>query len=210
MSQYFPPQMGANKYHCPHCGVFASQANANVVFGNQIASNFASARCSYCSKYTVWYEPAKAMIFPDTGTAPLPHDDMPAEVVADYNEARSIFNKSPKGAAALLRLGLQKLLKALGEKGDNINDDIGELVRKHNLPATTQQALDAVRIIGNSAVHPGEIKLDDTPEIAFKIFGLLNFIARNQITEPKEIAALYGGMPAGALAAVAKRDATKP
>lgn len=37
----------------------------------------------------------------------MPHEDMPPDVLADYNEARSIVSRSPKGAAALLRLSMK-------------------------------------------------------------------------------------------------------
>ena len=130
---------------------------------------------------------------------------MPEEIKADYLEARQIANASPRGAAALLRLALQKLMPVLGEKGKDINEDIASLVRK-GLPARIQQALDSLRVIGNEAVHPGTIDLRDEPETAVALFGVLNVIVQDRIAQPKEIAALYGKIPTGKKDAIARRD----
>jgi hypothetical protein len=135
----------------------------------------------------------------------MPHEDLPPDCRADYLEARSILAQSPRGAAALLRLVIQKLMPHLGAKGGNISEDIGALVQA-GLDATVQQALDACRVIGNNAVHPGELSLQDTPEMAAQMCELINFIVETRITQPKKIKAIYAGLPSGALAAIEKRD----
>jgi len=85
------------------------------------------------------------------------------------------------------------LLKQAGKSGKKINDDIGELVSE-GLSPKIQQALDLLRVIGNNAVHPGQINLDDNAEIAQKLFSILNFIADELITKPKELESLYADL----------------
>lgn len=88
-----------------------------------------------------------------------------------------------------------------------INEDIKELV-KLGLPAKVQKALDIVRITGNNAVHSiKEIDINDNPEIAYKLFEMLNFIVQEMITRPKEIEKLFeNNIPEGAKEAIKKRD----
>jgi len=150
------------------------------------------------------------MIYPFGGAAPLPNPDMPDDVKQDYEEARSILSISPRGAAALLRLAVQRLCKHLGEPGENINNDIKSLVQK-GLPVQLQRALDSLRVAGNNAVHPGQLDLYDNADIATRLFGLLNVIVDNQITQPKAISELYDvTVPAPLQQAIASRDAPRP
>jgi hypothetical protein len=93
----------------------------------------------------------------------------------------------------------------LGEKGENPNTDIGNLVRK-GLPVQIQQALDIVRVIGNNAVHPGQIDLKDDQRTAFILFQLINRIADDRLTQPKLTQALYDSLPQTARDAIEKRD----
>lgn len=153
--------------------------------------------------YSLWF--GDKMVFPDTVSVDSPNEDLPQDIVSDYLEAANIHNRSPRGAAALLRLAIQKLCVHLGEKGKDVNEDIKNLVQK-GLPGTMQQALDIVRITGNEAVHPGTLDLKDDPETVGKLFKLLNMIAEKMLTEPKEVAALYSQMPPEKIDAVTKRD----
>lgn len=105
----------------------------------------------------------------------------------------------------MLRLAIQKLCEELGEKGEHINADIASLVSK-GLPLEIQQALDIVRVVGNNAVHPGEINLNDTPEIASKLFELINVIANVMITQKKEIKELFESLPDSQIEAIERRD----
>ncbi|MFJ7566646.1 DUF4145 domain-containing protein [Herminiimonas sp. NPDC097707] len=147
------------------------------------------------------------MIDPNRGNAPLPNQDMPADVAADYHEAATIAALSPKAAAALLRLAIQKLCLHLGGEGKNINSDIGTLVKK-GLPPIVQKSLDVVRVIGNNAVHPGQIDADNT-EIVGHLFHLVNLITETMISTPARVEALYDSLPKSVLDGIAKRDSEK-
>jgi hypothetical protein len=101
------------------------------------------------------------------------------------------------------------MCRELGEPGKNINDDIGALV-KTGLPVAVQQALDILRVVGNNAVHPGQIDLRDDAGTASQLFGLVNLIASVMISQPKQVKALYETVvPESQRRAIAERDKTK-
>jgi hypothetical protein len=129
---------------------------------------------------------------------------MPDEVKQDYEEAASICGQSPRGAAALLRLAIHKLCINLGGKGENLNDDIAALV-KEGLPVRIQQALDIARVIGNNAVHPGQIDVDDA-EVVGNLFALLNLISDYMKSMPSRIDKLYKELPEVTKEAIKRRD----
>jgi hypothetical protein len=134
---------------------------------------------------------------------------MPDDIRADFDEARSVLDLSPRSAAALLRLCIQKLCILLKLPGNDLNSDIGVLV-KQGLDPLVQKALDIVRVVGNNAVHPGELDLKDDHATAAKLFELVNRIAQDLITHPKELQALFEEkVPEGAKRQIAKRDTPK-
>jgi hypothetical protein len=207
--KYVAPERGLKSYTCPHCGVLARQYHFSVSdphFGgsNNYTSGdtIASTVCENCNDFSLWV--GAVMVYPNRGNAPIPNSDMPDDVKTSYEEAATIAALSPKAAAALLRLAIQKLCVRLGGKGKNINDDIAVLV-KNGLPERVQQALDIVRVVGNNAVHPGQIDIDD-PEVVGNLFALTNVIVESMISVPNNIGALYAGLPKGALDGINKRD----
>ncbi|PQO29097.1 hypothetical protein C5Y96_15180 [Blastopirellula marina] len=167
-------------------------------------AGFAVSFCFHCSEPAFWYN--SNVIFPDISTAELPNGDLPDDIREDFDEARSILGRSPRGAAALLRLAIQKLCIHLGQPGKNINDDIKALVA-NGLSPSVQMALDSVRVIGNDAVHPGTIDLRDNRDTATTLFRLVNFVAAKMISEPKEVSDIFTSLPQSKRDAITKRDA---
>ena len=199
-------------FNCPFCHAYSnfhwSHVNVAVAKGTTTIP-YKAARCAHCQRWTVWTNEQKGigtLIAPFKLTSPLAHGDLPEPCQAEYQEARSVLPFSPRASAALLRLCIQKLCKELGAPGRNINDDIGELVKK-GLDTRIQKALDIVRVTGNNAVHPGTMDLQDDPDLVAKLFKLVNLIVEEMITKPKEIEDLYGRLPDTARKAIDKRDA---
>jgi len=208
MQQPFtPPGFQVRAFHCPFCNAYAKQLwlDAFVDAGQvmELIGDTDICHCTHCSQQSIWKN-AK-MVYPDSSPAPIPNPDLPKEIQADYNEARSIISRSPRGACALLRLCVQKLCGFLGESGKDINADIAALV-KNGLNQKIQKSLDIVRVIGNEAVHPGQIDLRDQPETAAQLCNLLNVIADAMITQPAAIESLYASLPDSKLEQIKRRD----
>ncbi len=91
-----------------------------------ISASFAVAVCEACDDPSLWIN--RQLVYPITTNIDPPNKDLNEEIRGLYAEAASICAASPKGAAALLRLALQKLMVQLGKDGKNINTNIKELV----------------------------------------------------------------------------------
>ena len=144
--------------------------------------------CQNCNEISIWVD--EKMVYPKARLTPLPNEDLPDDIKADYEEASAIMQDSPRGACALLRLALQKLMIHLGED-KNLDRAIKDLMEDEKVDEDVRKALDSVRVIGNSAIHPNELDIKDKPEIALKLFKLINYIAREVITTKKEIREFY-------------------
>jgi hypothetical protein len=181
--------------------VFIEKTSSSYL--NDLINNLFLSQCYNCEKIAVWAH--DRLIFPPERVGPLPNSDLPEGVVCDFEEARSIVNLSPRGAAALLRLCVQKLCFSLGEKGKSIDDDVASLVSK-GLNPLVQKSLDIVRVIGNEAVHPGLIDLKDDRDTALRLFDLVNTIADQMISHPKHVNEMYQMLPEGKRQAIETRN----
>lgn len=153
-----------------------------------VPSRFSIATCLSCKENSLWID--KEIVYPKLKPISPPNEDLEEGIKSIYWEAANIYSDSPKGAAALLRLALQQLLVQIGKDGKDINKDIKALVAD-GLSTKIQQALDILRVVGNNAVHPGEINFDDDSDVALRLFQILNLIADEMISKPKEIEVLY-------------------
>lgn len=165
--------------------------------------NLNISECYNCGKQAIWVH--RSLVHPHERLGPLPNSDLPSNIQTDFEEARSIVNVSPRGAAALLRLCVQKLCAHLGEGGRNIDTDIANLVKK-GLNPVIQQSLDIVRVVGNESVHPGTLDLRDDQETAIQLLRLINAIGEQMISHPKAVKEMYEKLPEAKRKAIEARD----
>jgi len=206
---YEQPEFQKTAFNCPFCNAYANQVwfdSAYYSNGFQWFDDGDVCFCTHCKKFSIWFQ--EKMVYPDFAGIEPPNEDLSNDIKSDYEEAGSILQKSPRGAAALLRLCIQKLCIELGEKGKDLNTDIKNLVAK-GLPGGVQKSLDIVRVIGNESVHPGQIDLRDNMETAKALFKLVNFISEKMITEQKEVEEIYNILPEEKRQQIEQRDGKK-
>lgn len=221
IKKYEAPEYRKDAFTCPNCSAF-SRHDWKSIFVDEFYGEFTEntgirtgttkalnklylCKCEYCGYISFWYK--EKLIWPLNTGIEAPIDEMPEDIKDLYNEASSIIELSPKGSCAILRLALQKLCNRLvgQDEKKRIDGAIKKLVAS-GLPSTLQKAMDTVRIVGDEAVHPGEINLDDNKELAIAMFRLINIIIEKIVVEPKEINDLYNLMPDNKLQGIENRD----
>lgn len=215
-------------FQCPVCSGFSSHLwnyepiNINRDY-NESIKFIIIAQCQACNQFSIWitneipitYSPtltlnksdtSLTLIFPNvTEGIPKPNNDMPDDVKEIYIEAGEVLNISPRASAALSRLAIEKLVDHLNAQGKDLNTQIGNLVSK-GMPIEIQQMLDSVRVIGNNAVHPGQIDIKDNKELALSLLNFINLIVDNRITQPKKILDIYNLLPESYRNSIERRD----
>lgn len=223
-------------FNCPNCPAIAAQNPSKIKVNLIDQPNTELAKyqdyiivltCQSCRNDSIWiarkafvtynnvfdnneddytkYEFEK-LIFPiKAENAPLPNPDMPKNIVEIYNEACLVLKDSPRSSAALSRLAIEQLVDYLGAEGKDLNAKIGDLVSK-GLPVTIQQMLDSVRVIGNNAVHPGQIEVEGNIDLAISLLTFINLIIDNQISQPKAIKSTYDLIPESYKKSIERRD----
>jgi len=232
---------GQEAFVCPHCSVFAQQVWHQVVFKKESHVNewgigdiveyyqieegagvffqdgeflrqrnvLAFCICQSCKESSLWSD--HTLVYPVKSLIPSARDLMPNDVKKLYEEASAVFNSSPRASVALLRLALELLLPHLGAKKGNINSMISQLVNERKAIGRIQEAMDTLRVIGNNAVHPGEIIFEGDDEenqrkTAISLFEILNYIVAETIEADLTIKNLYSDLPERALKGIDDRD----
>ena len=237
MKDYIAPNPSIRSFTCPHCGSFAlhqtlpimnnkqdqnvyllNDSNGKGIFGeNEI---FVFRRCCACNKTSilkikgalVFESGFKSfrefeLVYPKIFNATEPNPDMPEEIKAFFNEARSVSNNSTRAATALLRIATEKLVKdLLGLKGSEyantkMHQAIERLYKEKNLNTNIYKALMSLKLFGNEASHPNEdlsrleSYFSNDKDLMNKLFSLLNLIVDDLISKPKQIEELFNSAP---------------
>lgn len=204
------PEPTSHGYPCPHCEHRSWVSHSKLYFVvrdvPELAPLFEHHRCFNCQGVILWYDGQP--VYPTAAAGPIANEDMPELVRKDFNEARKVAPISPRGAAALLRVSIDRLTLDLvsEQEGSTLDKRIGVLVAR-GLDPKVQRMLDVVRVIGNEAAHPGSVDFDASPELVAALFWVVNEICAEMLTKPRRLEELYDALPAPKLLGIEQRDA---
>jgi hypothetical protein len=174
--------------------------------------NLHVSRCYNCKGFTVWVR--DRLVFPIKGNEPLDiieadfrqveedvqelEDNVPEsdehvqasveeveEASEDFEEAAAILNKSPRGAAALIRICIQNMMPLMKETGKNLDENISSLVRK-GLEVEIQQAMDVLQVIRRNPGQESDVDLRDETAIATRMLESLKEILERRMLKNRE------------------------
>jgi hypothetical protein len=102
------------------------------------------------------------------------------EASEDFEEAAAILNKSPRGAAALIRICIQNMMPLMKETGKNLDENISSLVRK-GLEVQIQQAMDVLQVIRRNPGQESDVDLRGETAIATRMLESLKEILERRM-----------------------------
>jgi hypothetical protein len=128
--------------------------------------------CHSCNGFALWV--GDRLVFPYN------IEKMPDLVQEDFEEAAAILNQSPRGATALMRVCIQKLVPLLKQDGKYLNNYISSLVRKA-LELEIQQAMEVLQILRNESGQPTSLQTQEDKEMALRFFDSLKAVLERRM-----------------------------
>jgi hypothetical protein len=171
-------------------------------FRNRDVQNISISYCFNCNEICLWV--VDQMVWPGCATGPEPKLHASPHVRRETEEASPTLDASPRGAAALLRLAMEKLCKELSDSEESPRPEIAPLFQDE-VDARVQKVLDAMRIIESNAIPPDHVGVGDTRATAETLSGLVNLICEKMIIEPRHLQALYAKVRDDAQSALEQR-----
>ena len=115
--------------------------------------------CHSCNGFALWV--GNRLVFPYNV------EKTPDLIQGDLEEAAAILNQSPRGATALMRVCIQKLVPLLQQDGNYLNDYISSLVREA-LEVELQQSMEVLQVLRNDPGQPSNLDTKENKEMALR------------------------------------------
>ena len=139
---------------------------------NAKMANLHVSGCHSCNGFALWV--GDRLVFPYNV------ETTPDLIQEDFEEAAAILNQSPRGATALMRVCIQKLVPLLKQDGKYLNDYISSLVRKA-LEVEIQQSMEVLQVLRNESGQPRSLETHEDKEMALRFFDSLKAVLERRM-----------------------------
>ena len=157
----------------------------------EIITKYKPGTTSYWGNYEYDYETEEKIIYRNISLIDIdPNEDLTNEQKQLFNEAKDIFDISPKAAGALLRCVIERILrdKFQGKLGQSL---LGKILNdeevKKELGGELIEMCNACKLIGNDAAHSSLMIYEDESKQEIELlFELINAIAEELLSKPRK------------------------
>ena len=140
-------------------------------------ANLHISNCHNCNGFSLWV--SGLLVYPTK------LDKTPELVDEDVEEAAVVLNKSPRGATALMRLCIQKLVPLLEENGKELNQRVSSLVRK-GLEMEIQQAMDVLEVLRSDSAQLNPLESQADRETALRFLDSLKEVLERRMSQNRD------------------------
>lgn len=211
------PTFGESAFDCPSCTAYASMSFSQVTNVDGNGQAIFTSTCARCDATAAWLREngveGGRLIWPRQRGGIPPHREMPQDARQLYEEARDVAHLSPRAGVALLRVALDVLLREVVKDADGRSlNDVIKLAVAQGLTPAVWAAMDALRVIGNDAVHPKQLVLgeEDADAKITALCRLLNLVVEQMISAPRLAQEVFDTLPPSAKDGIARRSGGLP
>ena len=140
-------------------------------------ANLHLSSCHSCNGFALWV--GGRLVFPWNV------EKTPELVEEDLEEAAAILNQSHRGATALMRVCIQKLVPLLKQDGSYLNDYMSSLVRK-GLEVEIQQAMEVLQVLRSDPVQLTNFDSQEDKEMAVRFFDSLKAVLERRMLQNRD------------------------
>jgi hypothetical protein len=140
-------------------------------------ANLHISNCHGCNGFSLWV--GGLLVFPTSV-------DKTTELVEeDVEEAAAILNEFPRGATALMRVCIQKLVPLLQDNGKELDQRLSSLVRK-GLEMEMQQSMEVLQVLRSDSTRLSPLESQADKEIALRFLDSLQTILERRMPHNSE------------------------
>jgi hypothetical protein len=140
-------------------------------------ANLHISNCHSCNGFSLWV--GGLLVFPTK------IDKTPELVEEELEEAAAILNEFPRGATALMRVCIQKLVPLLEDNGKELNQRVSSLVRK-GLEMEMQQAKEVLQVLRSDPTQLNPLEPQADRETALRFLDSLKEVLERRMSQNRD------------------------